>query len=176
MNHSKNFINALKKGDVAELKKIPKSDRHNHLPLGGRLDALRAFYRCNFNEPPEFFNDFSEFDEYILVHLSEPLLKKPMKEWGSEVNFFIRSALETASEDGVILLEGSLTANLLQAYANMEEFEKQISMIHKEIAPHIDLRLELGIIKNQPVEQQLYYAEELDELRINGLEGLPESF
>jgi len=159
MNHSKNFINALKRGDIAELKRIPKSDRHNHLPLGGRLDAFRAFYGCNFNEPPEFFKDFSEFDEYILVHLSEPLLKKPMKEWGPEVNFFIRSALETASKDGIVLLEGSLTANLLQAYANIEEFEKQISTIQKEVAPHIDLRLELGIIRNVPVEDQLYYAE-----------------
>lgn len=39
-NHSKNFINALKKGDIAEIKKIPKSDRHNHLPLGGRLETI----------------------------------------------------------------------------------------------------------------------------------------
>jgi len=159
MNHSKNFINALKKGDIAEIKKIPKSDRHNHLPLGGMLDALRTFYGCNFNDPPEFFKDFAEFDEYIMVHLSEPLLKKPMKEWGKEVDFFIKSALETALEDGVVLIEGSITANLLEAYSSVEEFSERITEIRRKVAPSIDFRPELGIIRNVPVELQLYYAQ-----------------
>ena len=159
MNNSKDFINALKNGDVAGIKRIPKSDRHNHLALGGRLDALRKFHRVNFDDPPEFFKDFAEFDEYIMVHLSEPLLKKPMKEWGKEVDFFIKSALETASEDGVVLLEGSITANLLEAYSSIEEFSKRITEIWKTTAPEIDFRPELGIIRNVPVENQLYYAE-----------------
>ena len=159
MNHSRNFINALKNGDIAGIKRIPKSDRHNHLALGGRLDALRTFYGCSFNEPPEFFKDFGEFDDYIFVHLSEPLLKKPMKEWGTEVDFFIKSALETASEDGVVYLEGSITASLLEAYPSVEEFSKRVTEIWKTTAPEIDFRLELGIVKNVPVEDQLYYAE-----------------
>lgn len=159
MRNSADFIQALKARDITAIKKVPKSDKHNHLPLGGRLEALRKFHGCNFNEPPEFFNDFSEFDEYILVHLSEPILNKPMKEWRNEIYFFIKSALETAAEDGIVLLEGSLTANLLEAYTNMEDFEKQLSLIHKEAAPGVDLRLELGIVRNQSVESQRYFVE-----------------
>lgn len=159
MNNSTSFINALKNGDISGIKRIPKSDRHNHLPLGGRLDALRKFHGYDFDDPPELFKDFAEFDDYILVHLSEPLLKKPMKEWGQDVDFFVKSALETASEDGVVLLEGSVTANLLVAYPSVEEFSKRITEIWKTTAPEIDFRLELGIVKNIPVESQLYYAE-----------------
>ena len=50
------FIQALETRDLDLLKKIPKSDLHNHGPLGGRLDSLQRHTGKFIPNPPLVLN------------------------------------------------------------------------------------------------------------------------
>ena len=50
---SYSFIDALENNDLTAVKALPKTDLHNHLILGARVERIEAWQGCAIARPPE---------------------------------------------------------------------------------------------------------------------------
>jgi adenosine deaminase len=148
------FIAALETRDLRSLRKVPKSDLHNHSMMGGRLRRLEKFYGKKL-EP------FRRGDEGIqginnwLGEVYRPVLDKP-----GAFKAAVSAAFLQAKSDGVTVLEMSMDAYMsrllrLQPVEVVSVFRES----HRAIAPEIEFRPELGLSRSLPVRTILSLIE-----------------
>ncbi len=140
------FTDALKSHDIEDIRKIPKSDLHNHGMMGGRLDQLERFYQ----QPIEKFNEGGKGVEGINLWLGKvlrPVLNKP-----GMFQFSVESAFLQAKTDGVTVLEMSIDA-FIGRLINLtpQQIVATLDKAHKKIAPDMAFRPELGFARVLPV-------------------------
>ena len=146
------FRAALECGDLDAIRKVPKADLHTHAFLGGRLSRYRAWAGLDLPDPPELFEDFSDFDKYILVDLAVPYLNLDLRRTRDFFAFFFAETIREAITDGVVVIEPSIDVTTVDLFAGdsgaMVDF---FSRLIPENA-HIEVRPELGMPRGIPLE------------------------
>lgn len=137
------FQKALHNSDLKLLKTIPKTDLHNHAPLGSRLSDLENTTGKKIAPPPALFKDIAAMDNYIFSNLREHIVSLK----GLETT--LRLAFRQAKEDGIKKLEMSIDCFFVPLFADKEAgFIKLLQQIHQEEAADIQYHPEIGFSRN----------------------------
>ena len=144
---SRLFKEALKKGDLNALRKIAKSDLHNHFVLGGSRKFI--FNKTGIDIKP---------CESVL-HSMEEMHAWNEKYMGSSFNnedrrkLLIAATFVQAKQDGIRVLEIGEDVWGLGEYFNhdIERLIEAFEEAHEEIAPEIELRLQIGLSRHCPI-------------------------
>lgn len=137
------FKKALLSSDIELLKTIPKSDLHNHAPLGSRLINFSKAIDKNIMPPPEFMSDIAEMNSYIINNLRAEIVNP----YGFKTS--LELAFRQAKEDGVQKLEMSVDCQFITLFDDKEigliNFLKEV---HHREAPEIEYNPEVGLSRN----------------------------
>lgn len=137
------FKKALLSSDIELLKTIPKSDLHNHAPLGSRLINFSKAIDKSIMPPPEFMSDIAEMNSYIINNLRAEIVNS----YGFKTS--LELAFRQAKEDGVQKLEMSVDCQFITLF---EDKEVGLITLLKEIqlneAPDIIYNPEIGLSRN----------------------------
>jgi adenosine deaminase len=144
------FTEALESRDLRSLRKVPKSDLHNHSLMGGRLRSMEKF---SGKELEKFRNGTKG------VHgINEWLGKvyRPLFDLPGAFKAAVDAAFIQAKSDGVTVLEMSMDAFMGRLFnIRPEEVVSTFTASHRTIAPGIDFRPELGFSRSLPVRTLL---------------------
>ncbi len=125
------FVKALENNDLLEMRKIPKSDLHNHAPRGGNKRYIEAWTGMTIPKAP-IFKSLNEMNEWNLQNI-KPFIKERT---GYEKR--IEAAFVQAKMDGVKILDMSFSIGEASEFGNSVEVMVQaIKQIHKNFAPDI---------------------------------------
>ena len=153
-NHTNLFHTALHNADVALLKIIPKSDLHNHAPLGSRLSDFEKAIAKKIEKPPSKLKSIAEMDDYIVCNLREHIVSLK----GLETS--MRLAFRQAKSDNIQKLEMSVDCLFAALFADKEiGLINLLQHIHQEEVPEIQYNPEIGLSRNAEiadVEQWIY--------------------
>ena len=138
------FIEALKIGDMEAIRKCPKTDLHNHFVLGGSRKYLLEHSGRDIRPITEPLNSMDEMHAWNGANIG---------------NFFdtpegrrllIKATFVQAKEDGVSVLEIGEDVWGLGAFFNndIDELVDAFESAHREIAPEIELRLQIGMSRH----------------------------
>lgn len=148
MNHSLFFIEALKNKDIKMIQQVPKADLHNHFVLGGSRNYLKK--RTTYDIAPLKTPIYSMDEMHIWnnKNIGEYFNSRKMRELLIEATFM------QALEDGVTLLEIGEDVWALKAFFDndIESLIDTFHSLHQKIAPHIKLRLQIGMSRHCSVE------------------------
>lgn len=130
MDYKKLFIQALENADIDLMKRIPKTDLHNHAARGGSIRYLEDFYHVKI-EPAKKFKTLDEFNQWIQVNIKPICKGRP----GYEKRF--EAAFVQAKEDGVKVLDMCFGE---EEYFNNDvgEMVKTLKHLHKTFAPEVN--------------------------------------
>ncbi len=138
--YSSKFKKALKEGDISLLRRIPKSDLHNHAALGMRFSRVQEKFGSDIIPPPDYMQGLEAFADY----LADIAFLMDSRE---NVEFLLTSCLEAAENDGVSLLEASIDATFLSFYPKNEDFFNVISSLKDEFSSSGEFRSDLGVAR-----------------------------
>jgi adenosine deaminase len=140
------FTEAIANLDLRALRKIPKSDLHNHAMMGGRLRSMEKL--CGrklekFNNGALGIHGINEW----LQKVYRPLFCLP-----GAFKVAVDSAFIQAKSDGVVVLEMSMDAFMGRLFnLKPEEIVSTLIESHHDIAPEIDFRPGLGFSRSLSV-------------------------
>jgi len=144
------FTEALKSRDLRSLRKIPKSDLHNHSLMGGRLQSMEKFSGMTL----EKFRNGAKGVHGINAWLGK--VYRPFFDIPGAFKAAVDAAFIQAKSDGVTILEMSMDAFMGRLFnIRPEEVVSTFTDSHRTIAPGIDFRPELGFSKSLPVRTLL---------------------
>jgi adenosine deaminase len=147
---SSQFIEALGSRDLRALQTIPKSDLHNHSALGGRLEYIERIFSVKIPRPGPQFETFDGFTDWIDDHIV------PLLEDTAGIMMAMEAAFHQAQDDGVVVLNMSIDSSWPSVLdCTVKELISMIDGLHKQCAPGIDFRPELGFSRDRPVEELL---------------------
>jgi len=143
-NFSKKFINSLITSDIHELKKIPKSDLHNHFALGGNREYIKKITGINIPYFEGVLNSMQDMDDWNDKYLGDKFNNEEMRRLKIEATFV------QAKEDGVAVLEiGEDVWGLSTFFHNdINQLIEAFTAANKKIAPEIELRLQIGLSRH----------------------------
>ena len=96
---SKNkFVEALKLNNLAGVISAPKSDLHNHFPLGSDISFINKWYKKNISKAPLKYNNLEDMTRY-----TRPIIK-PIASTREGFEYLLKASLLTALRDGITLL------------------------------------------------------------------------
>ena len=138
------FTEALIQGDLEAVRKCPKADLHDHFVLGGSRRYLREHTGKDIQpirKPIRSMDEMHDWSARNLAGLSDTAEGRRM---------LIRAAFAQAGEDGVTILEiGEDVWGLGEFFhGNIEELVAAFETAHREIAPEIELRLQIGLSRH----------------------------
>lgn len=140
MENQINFIQALESQDLKRVIATPKSDLHNHFPLGTDKTYIEKWHKKEIPPSPEKYTDIQAMIEY-----TRPLVK-PIVSSTEGFEYLVKSSLQTALDDGITLLEMSFDCWFITKYnTKPDAFIQALKKIHQDVAPEIDFRPEIGI-------------------------------
>lgn len=145
---SQQFIDALENNDLATIRATPKTDLHNHLILGARVERIESWQGCTIARPPEKIAGVSGMMKYA----GSALYPYINSQAGFE--FTADAAIRDAMEDGVRILEISVDAKFAFLYTDqvkgLHQFLSGIRDRHQE---RINVRFEIGFSRGDPTER-----------------------
>jgi adenosine deaminase len=142
------FIKALESNSLTRLISIPKSDLHNHYPLGTDISFITKWYKKNIPKPPLKYLNLEDMLKY--VHR----IIKPITSSRKGFEYLMKASLLTALNDGVVLLEMSIDCWFVELYnGNTVTFVDKLKKIHASVAPNIDFRLGVGLNRNIDIKK-----------------------
>ncbi|MCK9421725.1 MAG: hypothetical protein M0Q38_03935 [Bacteroidales bacterium] len=141
------FSDTLHSGKIKEIRRIPKSDLHNHCLLGGRKRDVEKFSGYKIKPFQPVNGTIQELDRWI-ADIYRPIM-------ANFPNAFVKTVEATfrqAKSDGVTILESSIDSSYGAAFnLSPEKMVVSLQLIHSTIAPEIDFRPELGLIRGQSI-------------------------
>ncbi len=144
------FTVALESRNLQSLRKVPKSDLHNHSLMGGRLRSMEKFSGRNLEKFRTGTKGVHGINEW-LGKVYRPLFDLP-----GAFNAAVDAAFIQAKSDGVTVLEMSMDAFMGRLFnIRPEEVVSTFTAAHQAIAPGIDFRPGLGFSKSLPVRTLL---------------------
>lgn len=135
---STEFIHALETGDLEVLRRIPKTDFHNHGSLGFPLHRLKSQTGIDIPDPPFVMPTFEEFALYLKTHLQALIYSREgfiMSVW---------ETLNTAQSDAVTELEISIDCQIVPEFESAEEIVDELKKLSAQF-PGVAFRPEVGI-------------------------------
>ena len=146
MNHD--FIEALEKGDLEAIRKIPKADLHNHFVLGGSREFIKDKTGCEIYPITSPLNSMREMDawssKYIGNRFNTPEGRR----------LLIEATFVQAKRDGVKVLEiGEDVWGLGEFFQNdIKELINAFQEANNKVAPEIELRLQIGLSRHCSID------------------------
>lgn len=138
------FTDALEQGNLEALRECPKADLHNHFVLGGSRKYLKEQTGRDIRpitEPLHSMNDMHTWNgQNIGNYFDTPEGRR----------LLIKATFTQAKEDGVTILEIGEDVWGLGTFfhGNIEELTEAFGSAHEEIAPEIELRLQIGMSRH----------------------------
>ncbi len=138
------FTDALMKENLEDIRICPKADLHNHFVLGGSRQFLREYSGRDIlpiKHPLHSMDDMHAWNtENIGNYYDTPEGRRVL----------IRAAFLQAKNDGVTILEiGEDVWGLGEFFhGKIEELVDAFETAHQEIAPDIELRLQIGMSRH----------------------------
>ncbi len=146
MNHD--FIEALEKGNLEAIRKIPKADLHNHFVLGGSREFIKDNTGYEIYQITSPLNSMREMDawssKYIGNRFNTPEGRR----------LLIEATFVQAKRDGVKVLEiGEDVWGLCEFFQNdIKELINAFQEANNRVAPEIELRLQIGISRHCSID------------------------
>lgn len=142
------FIEALEQKNLEKLRRVPKADLHNHFVLGGSREFL---YQKTGKIIKPITSPLASMDE---MHCWN------QKNIGADFDtsemrrLLIMATFQQAKEDGVTVLEiGEDVWGLSEFFHDdINELVEAFKSAQNEIAPEIELRLQIGLSRHCPVD------------------------
>ncbi len=143
-----NFTDALRNGDIEAVRQCPKADLHNHFVLGG---SRKYLLEQSGRDIRPIVKPLSSMDE---MHAWNAANIGSFFDTPEGRRMLIRAAFVQAKEDGVAVLEIGEDVWGLGAFFNnnIEELVDAFETAHREIAPDMELRLQIGMSRHCDVE------------------------
>ncbi|SHH21674.1 amidohydrolase family protein [Thermosipho atlanticus] len=146
--YTRQFIKALEDKDIKKLRKIPKSDLHNHAILGGNLDYIEKWLGRKIPRLTKRITSIEEMEDWV----SKNYL--PYVQGTSGFEKAIEAAFVQAKMDGVIKLEMSIDVYFRHFYnGSAKQLIKTLKKLHQKYAPEVNFIPELGF--NRSVSEDL---------------------
>ena len=150
----KEFIEALENKDFQTIKKIEKSDLHNHGLLGGRLDYFKRRFGIDIKNPPYKLNGLEGMHTWVtekfLPHFAGPD--------GFEKTY--EAAFAEAKNDGIAVLEMNIDVSFRSFYdGSVKKLINVLAGIHQRIAPEIQFIPEIGFNRYVDAKKLLEWFE-----------------
>ncbi len=138
------FTDALKQGNLEAIRKCPKADLHNHFVLGGSRRYLHEHTGKDILQIQKPIRSMDEMHVWAAQNLAG------LSDTAEGRRMLIRAAFAQAREDGVTILEiGEDVWGLgVFFHGNIEELVAAFETAHQEIAPEIELRLQIGLSRH----------------------------
>ena len=142
------FVDALKQRNLEKIRAFPKSDLHNHFVLGGCRQYLRKTTGFKIEPIKNPISSMDEMHAWNRENLGERFETSEMRKG------LIKAAFWQAQYDGVAVLEiGEDVWGLSEYFHNdIDELIEAFTTAQKEIAPNIELRLQIGLSRHCPIE------------------------
>ena len=141
------FTYALEQRNLEELRKYPKADLHNHFVLGGNRMFIYQKTRKKIEPLVNPLSSMDEMNQWSQKYIDQDFNSTAMRK------FLIRATFEQAKEDGVTVLEiGEDVWGLNEFFNNdIDELVNAFTSAQKEVAPDIELRLQIGLSRHCPI-------------------------
>ncbi len=138
------FQTALKQEKLDDIRKCPKADLHNHFVLGGSRRFLKEQTGKDIQPITKPLNSMDEMHAWNAQNIGEYFNSSEGR------RMLIRATFVQAKEDGVSVLEiGEDVWGLGEFFhENIDELVEAFELSHKEIAPEIELRLQIGLSRH----------------------------
>ena len=126
------FIKALESNDINIMKKVPKSDLHNHGPRGGNKKLIGEFYGVSIAKPPKF-KSLYEMNKWNNENI------KPFIKGKDGYEKRIEAALLQAKNDGIKVLDMCFDTGEVNEYdGSVEKMVEALKELHNTFAPEIN--------------------------------------
>ncbi|WP_438432817.1 hypothetical protein [Gorillibacterium sp. sgz500922] len=141
------FFQALSEKSLDKLRKVPKSDLHNHAGRGGTLAYIGAWAQVRIDPPSESFPTLAHMQEWFVAHVKSrcPGLPGYLKR--------IEASFAQARADGIAVLALSFGIDEIDSLGGMEPFMATIGGLHQAFAPETVFLPELAFDRNGDPEQ-----------------------
>jgi adenosine deaminase len=116
------FFEALEQNSIEQMRKIPKSDHHNHAARGGTKDYVAKCLDIKFPDRNEVFSSIDEMDNWIKGILDTSSVSGKMRYLRC-----VEAAFIAAKEDHVTYLSLNFGIGEVFAYGGIENFAKIIN-------------------------------------------------
>lgn len=142
--NSEKFINYIKAENLMKIRKIPKSDLHNHFVLGGNREYIKTTIGVEIPPLDGMLNTMDDMHKWNSNYIGERFNSFEMRKLLIEATFY------QAKTDGVTILEiGEDVWGLGEFFNNdMDLLIDVFQTAHKKIAPEIELRLQIGLSRH----------------------------
>ncbi|MGC4121123.1 MAG: amidohydrolase family protein [Myxococcales bacterium] len=149
------FTEALRAGDLARLRRVPKGDLHNHGTLGGALDDVRRLTGRDLRRPPATLDGIHGLMAWTRQNVH------PIYETLEGFEALVAAAFLQARRDGVRRLEMSIETSLLPRYpGGAGALTDAVRRKHREHAPEVEFLPELGLKRQLDPDLLLRYVEQ----------------
>lgn len=148
------FKAALQDLNIRAIRRIPKSDLHNHCMLGGRPGVLDRF---NGEKLKPFRADTMGIEPLNrwIGEVYAPFMRRP-----GAFEKAVEAAFMQAKHDGIRILEMSMDGFFGSLFnVSPERAVNTMKHFHSQISPEIDFRPELGFPKTLPLRTILKHLE-----------------
>lgn len=134
------FAEALRAGDVAAVKRFPKTDFHAHSYLSARIESLERELGQALPRPPRRMDGLTGMSEFVTPAIN------PYFNTAEGAEFAATAAAADAIDDGVSILEMSFDALTPRHYPDgLHGFLGFVRSLVEQCGDRIRLRPELGI-------------------------------
>ena len=138
------FPEALRLEDLNAVRSFPKADLHTHFVLGGSRKFLREYAKKGIQPIKKPIHSMDEMHAWTTQNLG-----KSFETTEGRINL-IRATFTQAKKDGITILEIGEDVWGLGAFfhGNIEELVSAFETAHHEIAPEMELRLQIGLSRH----------------------------
>lgn len=148
------FIDALKNKNIEKIRRIPKTDLHNHAILGGNLSYFEILHGKKIDRLNNKINSIEEMESWVGKHFI------PLIEGVNGFEKAIEAAFVQAKSDGVTVLQMSIDVYFRYHYnGSVDQLINKLKNIHLKFAPEIDFRPELGLNRSVSTDMLMEWFE-----------------
>ena len=148
------FIDALKNKNIEKIRRIPKTDLHNHAILGGNLSYFEILHGKKIDRLNNKINSIEEMESWVGKHFI------PLIEGVNGFEKAIEAAFVQAKSDGVKVLQMSIDVYFRYHYnGSVDQLINVLKNIHMKFAPEIDFRPELGLNRSVSTDMLMEWFE-----------------
>ena len=142
------FSEALKSGNIENIRRFPKPDVHNHFVLGGSRDYIFQKTGVEIKPITKPLNSMNEMDAWSSQYIGKRFNNSEGRK------MLIEAAFAQAKSDGVAVLEiGEDVWGLSEFFNNdIRELIAAFQEANEMISPEIELRLQIGLSRHCPVD------------------------
>ena len=142
------FSEALKSGNIENIRRFPKPDVHNHFVLGGSRDYFFQKTGVEIKPITKPLNSMNEMDAWSSQYIGNRFNNSEGRK------LLIEAAFAQAKSDGVTVLEiGEDVWGLSEFFNNdIRELIAAFQEANEMISPEIELRLQIGLSRHCPVD------------------------